>query len=147
MDQPALNRLRAQDRADLSTLLTALHGAMNALRRDECGDPTIFGSRGNSDGTFQVYVQCRSPMHWTYAKKQLAGFATVHQDGDDEGILLLTRMPSESEAETLRHYIGLRQTREMSPERAKKLREHATKGTYGPFHRPNQPPGTGRPTG
>jgi hypothetical protein len=64
-------------------------------------------------------------MHWTYAKKQLAGFATVHQDGDDEGVLVLIRMPSESEAATLRHYIGLRQTREVPPERAQKLREHA----------------------
>ncbi len=41
----------------------------------------------------------------------------------------------DSDAETLRHYIGLRQTREMSPERAQKLREHATKGLLGRFHR------------
>ena len=40
-----------------------------------------------------------------------------------------------SEAATLRHYIGLRQTREVPPERAQKLREHATEGTVGPFHR------------
>jgi hypothetical protein len=60
MDQPGLNRLRAQDRDELSTMLTVLHGAMNALRRDECGDPTIFGSRGHiraCDGTFHIYVR------------------------------------------------------------------------------------------
>ena len=60
--------MRAQDRAELAKLLTALNGAMNALRRDECGDPTIFGSRGHiraCDGTFHVYVQCRSALHWT----------------------------------------------------------------------------------
>jgi hypothetical protein len=117
--QAGLNRLRAQDRDELSTLLIVLHGAMNALRRDECGDPTIFGSRGTiraCDGMFHVYVRCRSPMHGTYAKKQLAGFATVHQDGDDEGDLVLARMPDESEAETLRHYIGLRQTRNAGPD-------------------------------
>ena len=33
MDQSELHRLRVQDRAELSQLLTALHGAMNALRR------------------------------------------------------------------------------------------------------------------
>lgn len=40
-----------------------------------------------SDGTFYVYVQCRSALHWTHANRQLAGFATVHQD--DEGVLVL----------------------------------------------------------
>jgi hypothetical protein len=146
MDQPGLNRLRVQDRAELVTLLTTLNGAMNALRRDECGDPTIFGARGHiraCDGTFHVYIACHSPKAWTYAKRQLAGFATVHQDGDDEGVLVLSRMPSEGEAETLRHYIGLRQTREVPPERAQKLRNHVTKGTYGPFHRLNPRPDAG----
>jgi hypothetical protein len=128
MDQPGLNRLRAQDRNELSTLLSVLHGALNALRRDECGDWTIFGSRGNiyaCDGTFHGYVRCRSGQAWTYARKQLASFSTVHQDGDDEGIILLARMPDGNEATTLRHYIGLRQTREVPPERAQSLREHA----------------------
>ena len=119
MDQPGLNRLRAQDRDELSTLLTALNGALNSLRRDECGDWTIAGSRGHiraCDGMFHIYVRCRSPMHWTYAKKQLAGFATIHQDGDDEGILSLTRMPNADEAATLRSYVGLRQTRNVGPD-------------------------------
>jgi hypothetical protein len=144
MDQPGLRRLRVPDRAELSRLLTALHGAMNALGRDECGDPTIFGSRGHiraCDGMFQVYVQSRSALHWTHAKRQLAGFATVHQDGHDEGALVLSRMPDANEAETLRHYIGLRQTREISPERAQKLREHATKGLLGRFHSLKTEPG------
>jgi hypothetical protein len=64
MDQPALNRLRARDRAELSTLLTALHGLMNALRRDECGDPTIFGSRGHiraCEGMFSRLRRLASP--------------------------------------------------------------------------------------
>jgi hypothetical protein len=39
--------------------------------------------------------------------------STVHQDGDDEGVLVLVRMPNDSEAATLRHYNGLRQTREV----------------------------------
>ena len=71
----------------------------------------------------------------------------VHQDGHDEGVLILCRMPDENEAATLRRYVGLRQTREVPPERAQKLRSDVTKGTYGPFHRPNQPPGRDGPTG
>ena len=135
MDQSELHRLRAQDRDELSTLLTMLHGAMNALRRDECGDWTIFGSRGHiraCDGTFHIYVQCHSVRAWNFAKKQLAGFTTAHQDGDDEGILVLSRMPDETEAETLRHYIGLRQTREVSPEAMQKVRDACRKGRSGP---------------
>ena len=65
---------------------------------------------------------CRA---WTYAKKQLTSFSMVHQDGDQEGILILARMPDANEAATLRRYVGLRQTREVPPERAQKLREHA----------------------
>jgi hypothetical protein len=135
MDQASLHRLRAQDRDELFTLLTVLHGAMNALRRDECGDPIIFGSRGHiraCDGTFYVYVRCHSPRAWTFAKRQLASFATVHQDGDDEGVLILSRLPDESKAETLRHYIGLRQTREVSPEAIQRVNDAHRKGRSGP---------------
>jgi len=59
------------------------------------------------------------PLWAGFAKRQLANFATVHQDGDDEGVLILSRLPDKDEAETLRHYIGLRQTREVSPRRSK----------------------------
>ena len=46
MDQARLNQLRHEDRKQLDALLEATNGAMNALRRDECGDWTITGSRG-----------------------------------------------------------------------------------------------------
>jgi hypothetical protein len=117
MDQAKLNRLRRQDRAELETLLTALHGAKNSLRPDDCGDPTITGSRGTiraCNGKYSVYLQCHSIRAWNAAKKQLA-FATVSQDGDDEGILTFTRVPTQDEAETIRDYIGLRQTRAAPP--------------------------------
>jgi hypothetical protein len=65
---------------------------------------------------------------WTAAKKQLAAFTTVSQDGDDEGILVLSRMPDEDEAATLRHYIGLRQTHDIHPG-LHKLNEARRKGT------------------
>jgi hypothetical protein len=114
LDQATLSRLRQQDRADLERLLAALNGAINAIRRDECGDPSIMGSRGKiyaCEGVFSVYAACRSPRHWTFVKRSLAGFCTVTQDGDDEGFLRLDRMPTTDEAATLRDVIGLRQTR------------------------------------
>jgi hypothetical protein len=141
MDQAKLNVVRGQDRAELETLLTAVNGAMNAIRRDECGDWTIAGSRGTvraCNGRFYVYIPCRSAMAWTYAKKQLGGFTTPHQDGDDEGILTLSRMPDENEAATLRRYIGLRQTRDVPPDRAQTLRNPAQKPRLGPYMRLNR---------
>jgi hypothetical protein len=128
MHPSELQRRRALDRTALEQLLTVLNGAMNALRLDGCGDPAIIGSRGHIhavDGTFYVHIQCRSALHWTWAKKQLVSVTTVSQDGDEEGILVLTRMPTGDEAATIRHYIGVRQTqiREVSAETMQRLRD------------------------
>jgi hypothetical protein len=103
MDQARLNQLRHEDRKQLDALLEATNGAMNALRRDECGDWTITGSRGTiraCDGKFYVYIPSGSAKAWTYVKRALASFATVSQDGDDEGVLVMSRMPDEDEAES-----------------------------------------------
>jgi hypothetical protein len=112
MKQSQLNALRAQDRERLDEMLTAINGAKNALHRDDCGDPAIIGSRGHitaCDGEFSIYVACESSKHWTYAKKALA-FCESAKDGDDEGILTLSRLPTADEAEAIRHYTGIRQT-------------------------------------
>jgi len=114
MDRAHLNMRRQQDRASLEGLLSSLNGAINALRRDECGDPVIMGTRGKiyaCEGIFSVYAVGRSPRHWTFIKRSLAGFCTVTQDCDDEGFLRLDRMPHAHEGATLRDVIGLRQTR------------------------------------
>jgi hypothetical protein len=134
MDQVRLHRLRLQDHAELEALLTALNGAKNAICLDACGDWMINGSRGTiraSGGKFYVYILSGSSRAWTYAKKALASFAVLSQDGDEEGILAFSRMPEADEAETLRSYIGLRQTRDVPAERAQSLRDHATNGRYG----------------
>jgi hypothetical protein len=113
MDQARLTSTRKRDHADLICLLDALNGAKNALRRDECGDPVIYGARGRIqavDSRFYVYVACHSARAWSFAKKALP-FAVVTQDGDEEGILRLDRLPSPEEAESIRRHIGLRQTR------------------------------------
>jgi hypothetical protein len=113
MKQFELNALRAEDREHLDEMLTAINGAKNALHRDDCGDPAIIGSRGHitaCDGVFSIYVVCQSPKHWTWAKKAL-DFCDVFLDGDDEGIMTLTRLPTADEAEAIRHYTGVKQTR------------------------------------
>ena len=45
-------------------------------------------------------------MAWTYAKRALA-FATVCNDGDDGGRVLLDRLPTATEAELIRRYAGI----------------------------------------
>jgi hypothetical protein len=118
-----LARLQQQDRVALSSMLVSLNGAKNALRRDQCGDWTIRGSRGHVRACgkrFSVYVTTQSARAWTFAKRAL-DFCQLSQDGDDEGILTLDRLPSSAEAEIMRQYIGLRQTRDVPPERASAL--------------------------
>jgi hypothetical protein len=87
------------------------------LRRDDCGDPVIVGTRGTIRATssrFSVFVACRSGKHWCHVKKALAGFCVVRRDGDDEGVLEFTRLPAGEEAARLRDVVGLRKTRPSS---------------------------------
>jgi hypothetical protein len=93
---------------------------------DDCGDPTIFGSHGHitaCDGVVSIYLQCRSARAWTFAKRMLSGICpTVSQDGDEEGILRLDRLPTSEEAELIRHYVGIRQT--APAETRERIRSH-----------------------
>jgi hypothetical protein len=59
---------------------------------------------------------------WKKAKRRLPG--SVTQDGDDEGIICLDRLPLPAEAEAIRDLIGIRKRRRMTPESLSKL-EHA----------------------
>ncbi len=102
----------------LEPFAKALGSADNAFRRDECGDWRINGSRGHvyaAPEGFQIFVKARSKLAWTWAKRSLA-FAVVTQDGDDEGILLLDRLPTPDESTTVRDYTGIRKRQELSPE-------------------------------
>lgn len=126
MKQTTLHRLRQQDRAELETLLIALNGAKKALRLDECGDRVITGSRGTiraCEGKFFIYLARKTSRIWNNTKDALSGIATATQDGDEEGILVMERMPSPEEAETLRKHLGLRQTRDVSEEQRQSFAE------------------------
>ena len=114
------NEIEAEaDRAQQKALLAALNAWDRALRRDECGAWSIRGTRGTihtwGDGrTWALYATCRSAQHWTWTKKRLA-FCKVTQDGDDEGVLRLQRLPTPHEAEAIRDIVGVRKRKEFDP--------------------------------
>ena len=106
----------AEQRAALANFAEALFSAVNAWRRDECGDPRIVGRRGHVyavPGGFQFYCAAESKQAWTWAKKKLA-FASVTQDGDEEGCLFMDRQPTADEAAAIRDYLGIAKRPDLS---------------------------------
>src|SRR6478735_2878601 len=107
----------ADDRARLGLMRETLNAAHNAVRLDECRLWTIQGSRGfastwGDSQTWMLAVGSKTPRHWTFAKQRMAffpGLAQVTQDGDDEGVLRLMRLPSPAEAAEIRRMAGIRQ--------------------------------------
>ncbi len=104
----------------------------NALRRDECGDWRIQGHSGHiyavpgsldrrTTPGFQICVQCKSVRQWSYAKKAFKPFTDLTNDGDDEGMLFLDRLPTLAEAETIREYVGIAKKRVLSEEERARL--------------------------
>jgi hypothetical protein len=89
-------------RQSLALFAAALGSASTVFRHDESGDPRINGKRGHvyavSRG-FLLSCVCDSRRAWTYAKRALS-FARVTQDGDEEGCLLMDRLPTAEEAES-----------------------------------------------
>jgi hypothetical protein len=115
-------------REGLLKFAEALGSAANPLRRDECGDPCINGRREHiyacPDG-YRLYVVARSTQAWTWAKKDMA-FACVEQDGDEEGVFAMDRLPTADEAELIRHYVGVTKRPDLSAERIAALSEMGT---------------------
>jgi hypothetical protein len=67
-------------------------------------------------------LDIESSTRWTYAKRAL-GFAVLTQDGDGDGVLFLDRLPSKSEAETIRKTLGIAKVVEMAPDDLARRRE------------------------
>jgi hypothetical protein len=115
----------ATQRAQLERFLKSIGARPSTLRKDDCGDPTIQGTRGHviaapglpwirpRKAGFMLFVSAESPMAYTYAKKALK-FATVTQDGDEEGTLWLDRLPTADEAKAIRRYLGIPKKAELS---------------------------------
>jgi hypothetical protein len=124
-----------RQREALLKLIEALGCRDAALRRDECGDWRIKGRYGHIyaiPGTldrpvvegFQIYFRgAEEPLSskgWTYAKRALA-FCEVTNDGDNEGMLFLDRLPTGEEAEVIRAKLGVAKKREVSAEELARL--------------------------
>jgi hypothetical protein len=117
------------DRAQQRSLLTALNASDRALRRDECGAWCISGERGSihtwgDGGTWALYVVCRSARHWTATKARLS-FCAVTQDGDDEGVLKLHRLPTADQAAVIREVLGVRKRQTISASTLERLKAFA----------------------
>jgi hypothetical protein len=107
------------DRERLVALLDALNASPRCLERPNCrgwiGDWQITGKHGHAmtdDTVYLLYAQA-TPRRWTSIKQALA-FCKLTQDGDDEGILCLDRLPTEAEAEAIRDTVGIRKRRHMT---------------------------------
>jgi hypothetical protein len=104
-------------RETLLPLLEALNCRRTCLRRDECGDWAIRGLKGHlyaAPEGFQMFVLgCGSARAWTAAKKALA-FATVTQDGDEEGGMIFSSLPTPEQAASIRRYCAIPKRRELS---------------------------------
>jgi hypothetical protein len=88
----------AIDRERLVALLNALDASPRCLERPVCrdwvGDWQITGKHGHAmtDGDGYLFYAQATPRRWTSIKQSLA-FCKLTQDGDDEGILFLNRLP------------------------------------------------------
>jgi hypothetical protein len=115
----------------LLALQAALGSAPRAPRRDACSDWNIEGQHGHiysipgalgepGRECFQFFIFCDSGMAWTYAKRALK-FATICNDGDEEGGFIMHRLPTKAEAETIRRYLGIPKRREVGEPSAAQL--------------------------
>jgi hypothetical protein len=119
-------------RPALLELVKALGCRDNALRRDECGDWRIEGHSGHISAVpgslnrpdtpgFQIYVERESVREWSYAQKALKPVADLTNNGDDDGMLFLDRLPTADEAEVIRQYVGVAKKRVLSEEERARL--------------------------
>ena len=108
-----------------------------ALRRDSCGDWAIWGrsgriyavpSKASATGfAFQLVIgTSESIRRWTGVKRRLA-FCQLSQDGDDEGTMILNRLPTEPEAELIREALDIRKAPNLTEEHRSALAERGRK--------------------
>lgn len=102
--------MKEADKVLLIELCSVLKVSKNNLRLDGYLDWNIFGGGGkiSTDGDeWYFYLKMETDRKWKRVKKQL-GFMVVSQDGDDEGVLKMSEMPGEEQAEKVRKYLRLR---------------------------------------
>jgi hypothetical protein len=129
------------ERAKLLELAEALGCREAALRRDECGDWRVKGERGwiyavsgslderGREG-FQLVVMPdgefgdppKGSKEWAWAKKDMARFAALQNDGDGEGAVFMFRLPTAAGAAMIRDRLGIPKKREVSAAERDRLR-------------------------
>lgn len=120
---------RENDKILLEKLSEHLSTSEDRIRLDDCGDWNIFGRRGHiftDSKLWYVFVAETTKRKWSAIKAKLK-FMEVSQDGDDEGILKLERMPLQEEAEAIREVLGLNKRPELTEEQRAKLVERSFK--------------------
>jgi hypothetical protein len=109
---------------ELLKFARAICSADNALKRDACGDWHIAGKHGHvyayAPSRFQFFVTAESKQAWTFAKKAFK-FARLCNDGDEGGGFFLDRLPTKTEAATIRAYCGIHKRPSMSAARRNQL--------------------------
>jgi hypothetical protein len=130
---------RKNNKDQLAELVTALDASERQLCRDDCRDWQIAGRWGHIYAKATVFHlilftdECdldltshRSARRWGSAKQRLA-FAPVIQDGEEEGILELSHLPTPEQAIEIRHILGIRQKRHLSEENVARLAANLAK--------------------
>jgi hypothetical protein len=110
-----------QERKRLLSFASAIDCRRANLKRDDCGYWSLQGKAGHvysvplGEGHgFQIMIIGYGLAgRWNNAKRALS-FATLTQNGDEEGGFILDRLPAPAEAKTIRHYVGLPQARHLS---------------------------------
>jgi hypothetical protein len=125
----------SKQRPRLLVFAGSIDSRASALRRDDCGDWAIFGSNGHIYAVpegFQLMIGCdvenarwTSARGWESAKKRLR-FGKLTQDGDQEGSIIIVRVPSKAEAAEIRDILGIPQARHLSEERRAIMSEIGT---------------------
>jgi hypothetical protein len=134
-----------RDRDQLDLLLAAIGGPLSTLRRDVTTAWILSGQFGYvstwGDGaTWMVVVFCRSPRHWSAVKAKLAGFCTVTQDGNGEGVFRLNISPNGEQAAVIRSAIGIRKRRNLNSPSLAKLNSAGVNSRFQAHRQPRNHP-------
>jgi hypothetical protein len=148
-----------KQRPALLELAEALDSRPAQLRRDECGDWAIFGRRTHLRRAsrcfgagvtlhqgFQLVIGTdiehegrNSARQWSADKKRL-NFCQVTQDGDEEGCLILDRLPTKAEGAIIRDVVaGIPKARHLSEEHPLRAHSFRVQGGFQPDLKPKTP--------
>src|SRR3974390_3735659 len=116
---------RKPDRELLLGVIDSLHVSKSNLRRDPCGDWNIVGRCGHIStdgaGNLHIYLLLETKRRWEITKRNLS-FAAVTQDGDAEGVLKMSELPTAAQAAALRKALKLRKVSPLTERQRTTLR-------------------------